>query len=139
MNRHRSFHETKEPPRTRFNLLVERASKQSCSLTRSAKKGFDLESHLSHTEETFPNLDAVEKALTERPEFQRDHRYYALHDVGLRNGSFIRTSALGGSIAQFMNGDYMGLLDELPTTYANQPLVEYPREVAERMIPRCCR
>lgn len=64
-------------------------------------------------------------------------RYWALHVDGLENGSFFRMSVHG--IGQFINGDFMGMLPEVPKTYANQELIEFPREIAEAHIPACCK
>ncbi len=65
-------------------------------------------------------------------------RYFALHEAGLRNGSFFRVRR-PGHCAQFINGDFMGNIEQLPETYANQPLVEFSLDVAEKLIPKCCR
>jgi|GEM_PF-2780251 len=64
-------------------------------------------------------------------------RYFALHEEGLRNGSFFRIRR-PGHCAQFINGDFMGDIGELPETYAGRPLVEFPREKARGLIPKCC-
>lgn len=74
-------------------------------------------------------------------------RYFALHVDGLRNGSFFRVHK-DGMIGQFINGDYMGggpsflcagpIVNGLPTTYYQQPLVEYQAKDAEKLIPACC-
>src|SRR5215510_8405583 len=64
-------------------------------------------------------------------------RYFALHEWGLQNGSFFRVRK-PGHCAQFINGDFMGNVGELPETYAGQPLKEFPREQAEKLIPKCC-
>lgn len=62
--------------------------------------------------------------------------YLALHEAGLRNGSFHRSS--GTKWAQYINGDFMGFLEERPKTYGGLPLVEFSAETAIRLIPRCC-
>jgi hypothetical protein len=64
-------------------------------------------------------------------------RYFALHKEGLRNGSFFRVRS-ATVCAQFINGDFMGNVGQLPETYAGRPLVEFPREQAEELIPECC-
>lgn len=72
-------------------------------------------------------------------------RYFALHEDGLRNGSFIREIQWGRSkvpkltYSQFINGDYMGSTNEKPTTYADQPLVEFDVKRALKLIPGVCR
>jgi hypothetical protein len=65
-------------------------------------------------------------------------RYFALHEEGLCNGSFFRVRK-PGHCAQYINGDFMGDTGQLPEVYAGQPLVEFPREQAEKLIPKCCR
>lgn len=75
-------------------------------------------------------------------------RYWALHESGLRNGSFFRMLLKRSgkpeylTAAQFINGDYMGsdpptLVDGVPTRYGGA-LVEFPQEQAEKLIPSCC-
>ena len=73
-----------------------------------------------------------------------NRRYFALHEAGLRNGSFFRVSRYG--CHQFINGDHIGedhcgagpLVDGIPTTYGKQSLVEFEQEVAEKLIPKVC-
>lgn len=64
-------------------------------------------------------------------------RYFAIHEAGLRNGSFYRVSRHG--VAQWINGDCMGKIEEVPALYYKQSLVEFDRETAERLIPSVCR
>lgn len=67
-------------------------------------------------------------------------KYYALHEAGLRNGSFYRVTRRGDEeiVGQFINGDFMGRQDSLPKTYAGHPLKEFDQKRAEKLIPRCC-
>jgi hypothetical protein len=66
--------------------------------------------------------------------------YLALHEGGLENGSFFRQSEYtDGGWAQYINGDFMGRQPERPTTYAGHPLREFPQDIAEKLIPSCCR
>jgi hypothetical protein len=65
-------------------------------------------------------------------------RYYALHEAGLRNGSFFRVRG-PKTCAQYINGDFMGNVGTLPDSYAGQPLKEFDRKEAESLIPKCCR
>ncbi len=59
-------------------------------------------------------------------------QYFAMHDDGLKNGSFIRHSASG--LAQYMNGDFMGFVDKVPSGFE-------PVDVkhAEKLLPKCCK
>ena len=59
-------------------------------------------------------------------------RYWALHDCGLRNGSFVR-SRDGITMAQWMNGDFMGTIEALPNGFK-----EVPSDHAEKLIPAVC-
>ena len=52
-------------------------------------------------------------------------------DFGLENGSFLRLSKYG--LAQFMNGDFMGFIDEVPEGFT-----EVSTEHAEKLIPKVC-
>jgi hypothetical protein len=63
---------------------------------------------------------------------KKNQKYYAMHDAGLQNGSFIRESSHG--LAQYMNGDFMGFIEKIPTTFQ-----EVETEHAESLIPKCCR
>jgi hypothetical protein len=85
-------------------------------------------------------------------------RYWAIHESGLRNGSFFRVLLKRSgkpehpTAAQFINGDYMGsnpdeymscgdpptLMDDVPTHYGAGVLVEFTQERAEKLIPACC-
>ena len=66
-------------------------------------------------------------------------KYFALHEAGLRNGSFFRVRS-ATVCAQFINGDFMGNIGILPADmkYAGHPLVEFDAKAAEKLIPRCC-
>lgn len=92
----------------------------------------------------------------------KPRRYFALHDAGIRNGSFFRVYEHVNMVAQFVNGDHMGttecsksgkvgppytgmfgsgdpvIVDGIPKTYAGKPLQEYLQDEAERLIPDCC-
>lgn len=63
--------------------------------------------------------------------------YLALHEEGLKNGSFFRVypKRKHQNVAQYMNGDFMGYREEIPTTYGDQPLREFTKREAERLIP----
>jgi hypothetical protein len=65
-------------------------------------------------------------------------RYLALHHAGLRNGSFYRWTKRHNKWAQYINGDFMRSFAVEPTTYADQPLKEFHRKDAEKLIPRVC-
>jgi len=65
-------------------------------------------------------------------------RYFALHEQGLRNGSFFRLRG-PGYCAKYTNGDFMGNIGRLPETYAGRPLLEFAPSLAEKLIPKCCR
>jgi hypothetical protein len=62
----------------------------------------------------------------------KKRKYYAMHDDGLRNGSFIRES--DKSRARYMNGDFMGFIKDIPATFK-----EVETKHAESLIPKCCR
>ena len=69
------------------------------------------------------------------PSINQDVRYFAMHDVGLQNGSFYRDrgSEFGG-YAHYMNGDFMGWVDKVPKQFVLQD-----RKHALRLLPRNCR
>lgn len=52
-------------------------------------------------------------------------------DMALENGSFVRKSKNG--LGQFMNGDFMGFIDEVP-----KGMARVPTDKAVRLIPKCC-
>ena len=54
----------------------------------------------------------------------------AQHEGCLENGSFVRRSKYG--LGQFMNGDFMGFIEDVP-----EGMVD--RDLARRLIPECCR
>lgn len=56
-----------------------------------------------------------------------------MHDFGLQNGSFVRTRLDGETLAQWMNGDCMGIIQAVPKGFK-----EVSQEHAEKLIPRCC-
>jgi hypothetical protein len=61
-------------------------------------------------------------------------QYFALEsDIEgcLKNGSFVRKSKYG--LAQYMNGDFMGFLSEVP-----KRMIEVPVKKAEHLIPVSC-
>lgn len=64
-------------------------------------------------------------------------RYWANQggDIGLRNGSFIRTKVYNGKtvMVQWMNGDCMGQITKIP-----QGFTEVDTAHAESLIPKCC-
>jgi hypothetical protein len=66
----------------------------------------------------------------------RKRRYWANPggDDGLRNGSFVRERIKGKGLVQWMNGDCMGLILEVPEGFT-----EVDQEHAERLIPECCK
>jgi hypothetical protein len=92
---------------------------------------------------------------------RRVPRYFALHEAGLRNGSFFRVweRVRFNRVAQYVNGDHMGsvdgpkpgrlgpfyegyfgigapvILDGLPRNYFEGGVVEFDRKTAERLIP----
>ena len=62
-------------------------------------------------------------------------QYYARAphpEEALRNGSFLRRTA--GGLAMYMNGDYLGDIDNVP-----EGLTEVPRTYAESLLPACCK
>lgn len=65
--------------------------------------------------------------------------YLALHEAGLRNGSFYRRTNRTRKWAEYINGDYMGSITVRPQTYADQPLKEFDKATAERLIPPVCK
>lgn len=77
------------------------------------------------------------KRKSEPREEKPGPRYFALHEAGLRNGSFFRVRS-ATVCAQFINGDFCGNVGTLPETYAGLPLKEFPRDLAEKLIPKCC-
>ena len=85
-----------------------------------------------------PTEENMAKQKPEKTATQTGPRYFAIHEAGLRNGSFFRVRK-PGHCAQFINGDFMGNIEHLPETYSGLPLTEFPRDVAEKLIPRCCR
>jgi hypothetical protein len=63
-------------------------------------------------------------------------RYYThAHNVEgcLQNGSFVRQHS-DGRLAQYMNGDFMGAIDAIPKT-----MTEVPADLANELLPRCCK
>jgi len=84
-----------------------------------------------------PKEKKMTKQKSEKTHQKQTPRYFALHEAGLRNGSFFRVRR-PGHCAQFINGDFMGDIKRLPETYAGRPLVEFPREQARKLIPKCC-
>jgi hypothetical protein len=64
--------------------------------------------------------------------------YLALHEAGLRNGSFFRFNAKTKQWAHYINGDFMGFVIPKPTTYAGLPLKEFPEAQAVKLIPKIC-
>jgi hypothetical protein len=60
-------------------------------------------------------------------------RYWAMHDFGLRNGSFIRSRLDGTKLVQWMNGDCMGLIETMPKGFK-----EVSQDHAEKLIPAVC-
>lgn len=71
-------------------------------------------------------------------------RYLALHEAGLHNGSFFRIIERVTEheetkrIAQYINGDFMCLLDKEPTEYCAQSLNRFDQKTAEKLIPKVC-
>lgn len=67
---------------------------------------------------------------------KRVRRYWANQggDDGLRNGSFVRTLKVGKGLVQWMNGDCMGHIAEVPAGFT-----EVSQEHAEKLIPGCCK
>lgn len=65
---------------------------------------------------------------------QRSHSYWAASEDALRNGSFYRVSRLG--ISRFMNGDYMGMVAELPRGGRYR---QFYAVKAEELIPASCK
>lgn len=51
----------------------------------------------------------------------------------LRNGSFVKRHA-DGALVQYMNGDMMGILPEVPVK-----MVEVSAALAADLLPQCCR
>jgi len=80
----------------------------------------------------------MKKQRSKKIETEIFPRYFALHEAGLRNGSFF-VMRRQGHCAQYINGDFMGNIGELPKLYAKQPLKEFPREEARKLLPDCCR
>jgi hypothetical protein len=58
--------------------------------------------------------------------------YYAMHDIGLKNGSFIRESKHG--LAYYMNGDFMGFVEKIPPLFKKVETAH-----AKNLIPKICR
>lgn len=66
---------------------------------------------------------------------QHQVQYYTwTHNIEgcLRNGSFVRNSKYG--LAQYMNGDFMGFIENVPEGMSN-----INPEEAKNFIPECCR
>ena len=74
--------------------------------------------------------------MTDKPKAADKKAYYYTweHNIDgcLRNGSFVRRSKHG--LAQFMNGDFMGFIDEVPKGMCAVDVVH-----AFKLIPKCCR
>jgi hypothetical protein len=54
-------------------------------------------------------------------------------DACLANGSFVREYPNGERV-QYMNGDYMGVVNAVP-----KGMVEVPAATALELIPKCCK
>lgn len=65
---------------------------------------------------------------------QRTTYYTWAHNIDgcLGNGSFVRHSRFG--LGQFMNGDFMGFIEEVP-----EGMTEVDELYAKTKIPECCR
>lgn len=74
------------------------------------------------------------KAKTKRK--TAELRYYThAHNIEgcLRNGSFVRQYP-DGVLVQYMNGDNMGIIGEVPKT-----MKEVPVDLALELMPDCCK
>ncbi len=61
--------------------------------------------------------------------------YKGNEDAALRNGSFVRSSR-EGQFALYMNGDFMGSSETMPT--CEPTYIEVDAETAKKLLPRCC-
>lgn len=64
--------------------------------------------------------------------------YLALHEAGLRNGSFYRFKSDKLGWAHYINGDFIGFVIPKPTHYCGFPLKEFTADAAVKLIPKVC-
>jgi len=69
-------------------------------------------------------------ALYKEDKKRTEPAYYAYNENGMRNGSAYRVAARG-KFAQYINGDYMGMVAELP----GNDLVPFTKKEAKALLP----
>ena len=74
--------------------------------------------------------DKLTYALYKEDKKRTEPAYYAYNESGMRNGSAYRVAARG-MFAHYINGDYVGMVVELP----NADMVPFTKREAKALLP----
>jgi hypothetical protein len=74
--------------------------------------------------------DKLTYALYKEDKKRTEPAYYAYNESGMRNGSAYRVAARG-MFAHYINGDYVGMVVELP----NMDMVPFTKKEAKTLLP----